>query len=112
MQLSSRLKTFYRSFVSEIIPTTIGAAGVVPCALKKSLKNGIAGINDMILKCQGMALLETMKIIKSVIKNKYKLRNTIYISSNNTCRVGSRTSDTLKMAFFATAAVTVTSSCL
>ena len=46
MQSQSRLKTFYRSFTFEMIPTTIGATGAVPYILKNTWKIGIEGIND------------------------------------------------------------------
>ena len=71
MQLSSELKRLYPSFTFEIIPIVLGVTGLVPSSLRKNIeKIGVKNIKDTMLKCQRMALLGTLKIVKSVLKMK------------------------------------------
>ena len=71
MQLSSELKRLYPNFSFEIVPIVLGATGFVTSDLRKNIeKLGIANINDTSAKCQQMALLGTMKIVKSVMRMK------------------------------------------
>ena len=71
MQLSSELKRLYPIFSFEIVPIVLGATGLVTSDLRKNIeKLGIANINDTLAKCQQMALLGTMKIVKSVMRMK------------------------------------------
>ena len=72
MQLkSSELKRLYPNFSFEIVPIVLGATGLVTSDLRKNIeKLGIANINDTLAKCQQMALLGTMKIVKSVMRMK------------------------------------------
>ena len=69
MQLSPELKRLYPNFSFETVPIVLGATGHTD--LRKNLdKLGIVNINDTLAKCQRMALLETMKIVKSFIRMK------------------------------------------
>ena len=71
MQLWSEMKRLYPSFTFEIIPIFLGATELVQSGLRKNIeKNGVKNIKDTMLKCQRMALLGTMKIVKSVLKMK------------------------------------------
>ena len=71
MQLSSELKRLYPNFSFEIVPIVLGATGVITSELRKNTeKLGITNINDTLAKCQQMALLGTMKIVKSVMRMK------------------------------------------
>ena len=71
MQLLSELKGLYPSFTFEIILIVLGATGLVPSSLRKNLeKIGVKNIKDKMLKCLRMALLGTMKIVKSVLEMK------------------------------------------
>ena len=71
MQLSSELKRLYPNFLFEIVPIVLVTTGLVTSDLRKNIeKLGIANINDTLAKCQQMALLGTMKIVKSVMKIK------------------------------------------
>ena len=71
MQLSSELKRLYTNFSFEIVPIVSGATGLVTSDLRKNIeKLDIANINDTLAKCQQMALLGTMKIVKSVMRMK------------------------------------------
>ena len=71
MQLWSELKRLYPSFTFEIIPTALGATGLVPSSLRKNTeKIGVKNIKDTMLKCQRIALLGTVEIVKSVLKMK------------------------------------------
>ena len=71
MQLSPKLKRLYPIFSFEIVPIVLGATGLVTSDLRKNIeKLGIANIIDMLAKCQQMALLGTMKIVKSVLRMK------------------------------------------
>ena len=71
MQLSSELKRLYPNFSFEIVPIVLGATGLVTSDLRKNIeKLGIVNINDTLAKCQRMALLGTMKIVKSVMRMK------------------------------------------
>ena len=71
MQLSSELKRLYPSFTFEIIQIVLGATGLAPSNLRKNIeKIGVMNIKDTMLKCQRMALLGTVKIVKSVLKRK------------------------------------------
>ena len=71
MQLSSELKWLYPNFLFEIVPVVLGATGLVTSDLQKNPeKLGISSINDMLAKCQQMALLGTMKIVKSFMRMK------------------------------------------
>ena len=65
MQLSSELKRLYPRFTFEIIPIVLGVTGLVASSLRKNIaKIGVKNIKDTILKCQRMALLRTVKIVK------------------------------------------------
>ena len=69
MHLSSELKRLYPNFLFETVPIVLGATGLVTSDLRKNMeKLGIANINDTLAKCQKMALLGTMKIVKSVMR--------------------------------------------
>ena len=69
LPLAAELKCLFDKFNFEIIPTTIGATGLVTNDLKLMLKRlGIENINDVTLKCQKNALLRTFKIVKSFMK--------------------------------------------
>ena len=71
MQLSSELKRLYPRFTFEIIPIFLGVAGLVPSSLRKNIeKISFNNIKGTMLKCQRMALLGTLKIVKSVLKMK------------------------------------------
>ena len=71
MQLSSELKQLYPNFSFEIVPFVLGATGLVTSDLRKNIeKPGIVNINDTLAKCQQMALLGTMKIVKLVMRMK------------------------------------------
>ena len=71
MQLSSELKRLNPRFTFEIIPIFLGATGLLPSSLRKNIeKIGVKNIKDTMLKCQRMALLGTLKIVKSVLKMK------------------------------------------
>ena len=71
MQLSSELKRLYPNFSFEIVPIVLGATGLVTSDLRKNIeKLGIVNINDTLAKCQRIALLGTMKIVKSVMRMK------------------------------------------
>ena len=66
----------------EIVPVVLGATGLVTSDLQKNPeKLGISSINDMLAKCQQMALLGTMKIVKSFMrmKNDWKLLKTYHL---------------------------------
>ena len=69
--MSSELKRLYPNFSFEIVPIVLGATGLVTSDLRKNIeKLGIVNINDTLAKCQRMALLEKMKIVKSVMRMK------------------------------------------
>ena len=69
--MSSELKRLYPNFSFEIVPIVLGATGLVTSDLRKSIeKLGIANTNDTLAKSQQMALLGTMKIVKSVMRMK------------------------------------------
>ena len=69
--MSSALKRLYPNFSFEIVPIVLGATGLVTSDLRKNIeKLGIVNINDTLAKCQRMALLGTMKIVKSVMRMK------------------------------------------
>ena len=71
MQLWSELKRLYPSFTFEIIPTALGATGLVPSSLRKNTeKIVVKNIKDTMLKCQRLALLGTVEIVKSKLKMK------------------------------------------
>ena len=71
MQLSPKLKRLYPNFSFEIVPIVLGATGLVTSDLRKNIeKLGIANIIDTLAKCQQMALLGTMKIVKSIMRMK------------------------------------------
>ena len=71
MQLSSELKRLYPSFTFEIISIVLGATGLVPSSLQKNIeKVDVKNIQDTMLKCQRMALLGTVKRVKTVLKMK------------------------------------------
>ena len=71
MQLSPELKRLYPNFSFQTVPIVLGATGHVTPDLRKNLdKLGIVNINDTLVKCQRMALLETTKIVKSFIRMK------------------------------------------
>ena len=70
MQLLSELKRLYPSFTFEIT-VVLGAAGLIPSSLWKNIeKIGVKNIKDTMLKCQHIALLGTVKVVKSVLKMK------------------------------------------
>ena len=70
MQLLSELKRLYPSFTFEIT-VVLGAAGLIPSSLwKNTEKIGVKNIKDTMLKCQHIALLGTVKVVKSVLKMK------------------------------------------
>ena len=69
--MSSELKRLYPNFSFEIVPIVLGATGLVTSDLRKNIeKLGIVNINDTLVKCQRIALLGTMKIVKSVMRMK------------------------------------------
>ena len=70
MQLLSELKRLYPSFTFKIIPIVLGVIGLLSGLQKNKEKIGVKNIKDTILKCQRMALLGTVKIVKSVLKMK------------------------------------------
>ena len=72
--MSSELKRLYPNFSFEIVPIVLGATGLVTSDLWKN-RIGIVNINDTLAKCQRMALLETVKLVKSVMrmKNNWKI---------------------------------------
>ena len=71
MQLSSELKRLCPNFSFEIVPIVLGATGLVTSDLLKNIeKLEIININDTLEKCQRMALLGTMKLVKSVMRMK------------------------------------------
>ena len=70
VQLSSELKGLYPNFLFEIVPIVLGVTGLVTSDLWETEKLGMTNINDMLAKCQQMALLGTMKIIKFVMRMK------------------------------------------
>ena len=71
MQLSSELKRLYPNFSFEIVPIVLDATGLVTSDLRTNIeKLGIVNINDTLAKCQQMALLRTMQIVKSVMRMK------------------------------------------
>ena len=71
MQLSSELKRLYPNFSFEIVPIVLGATGLVTSDLRKNIeKLGIVNIYDTLAKCQRIALLGTMKIVKLVMTMK------------------------------------------
>ena len=73
MRLSAELKKLYPEFNFEIIPLVIGATGLVTDDLMKNIKKlGIENTKKTITKCQEMALLGTVKIVKSFMKMKTK----------------------------------------
>ena len=70
MQLLSELKRLYPSFTFKITPIVLGVIGLLSGLQKNKEKIGVKNIKDTILKCQRMALLGTVKIVKSVLKMK------------------------------------------
>ena len=66
LPLAAALKRLYDKFNFKIIPTTIGATGLVTYDLKLMVKRiGIENINDVTLKCQKSVLFGAFKIVKS-----------------------------------------------
>ena len=71
MRFSSEMKRLYPSFTFEVIPIVLGATGLVPSSLRINIeKISVKNIKNTILECQCIALLGTMKIVKSVLKMK------------------------------------------
>ena len=55
----------------EIIPIVLGATGLVSSSSLKNIeKIGVKKLKDTMLKCQPMALLGSVKIVKPVLKMK------------------------------------------
>ena len=69
LPVAAKLKRLYDKFTFEIMPVTISATGLVTNDLKLIPKRiGIENFCDVTLKCQKIALLGRLKIIKSFLK--------------------------------------------
>ena len=71
LPLSVEMKRLYTTYSFEIVPIVVGATGVIPKSLKKSLlKIGVPTheISKTLELCQKAAIFGSVKIIKSVMK--------------------------------------------
>ena len=71
MLLSTQLKKLYPRYTFEILPIVLGAAELITTELAIDLqKLKIKNIEETADRCQRMALIGTMKIVKSVMNMK------------------------------------------
>ena len=69
MLLTSELKRLYPEYDFDIVPIVFGATGLITSNLIKGLKQlGIEDIDKVVLKCQQLSLLGTLKIVKSFMQ--------------------------------------------
>ena len=69
--LLTELKKFYHRYTLEILPITLGATGLTTTELAINLRKlKIKNIEETADRCQRMALIGTMKIVKSVMNMK------------------------------------------
>ena len=71
MQLSVELKKLYPDYSVEVLPIVLEATGLITSKLTTNLQRlKIEKIKETIAKCQKLALLGTLKIVKSVMNMK------------------------------------------
>ena len=71
MLLLTELKKLYPRYTFEILPIILGATGLITTKLAINLqKLKIKNIEETADRCQRMALIRTMKIVKSVMNMK------------------------------------------